>query len=148
MATIVELTTAVTDKLNATSFSLFFVATRYYRPRHELRSLQTLAVSVVPRAATITPESRTLDRWEYQIDVAIQKKLADESVEEIDPLMELVDEIAREFRLWRPPTHPEAVCAEVANEPIYAVEHLEQLRVFTSVITLTFRMVGSSTMGG
>jgi hypothetical protein len=29
---------------------------------------------------------------------------------------------------------------EVANEPVYAMEHLEEFRQFTSVLTLTFKV--------
>jgi len=54
----------------------------------------------------------------------------------------LVDENARHFRLRRPAAMPSAVCVKVENDPVYAVEHLDELRCFTSIITLSFRMVG------
>jgi hypothetical protein len=35
--------------------------------------------------------------------------------------------------------HPEALCVEGKNEPIYLPPHLDENRVFTSVLSLTFR---------
>ena len=37
--------------------------------------------------------------------------------------------------------YPEAAWVQTENVPIYAVEHMEQHRVFTSILTLTFRVV-------
>jgi len=54
--------------------------------------------------------------------------------------MELVEEIADHFRAQPLVGYPQARCVEVDNEPVYAVEHLEEFRQFTSVITLTYRV--------
>ncbi len=142
MSTIVALADAVVSELNAEGWSLQFAAQRLYRPRFEPSELKTLQVSVVPRSLVIDAESRSDDSRQFQIDVAIQQKLDAETAEEIDPLLGLADEIARHFRLRRPAAMPDALCAKVENNPVYAVEHLEQLRCFTSILTLSFRMVG------
>jgi len=133
---------AVVADLNNEAFSLDFVARRLYRPRFEPADLKTLQVSVVPRSLVIEAASRAEDSQEYRIDVAVQQKLDTETAEEMDPLLGLVEEIARYFRLRRPAAMPSALCVKVANEPVYAVEHLNELRCFTSIITLSFRMVG------
>ncbi len=142
MATIVALADAVVSELNNEDWSLQFAARRLYRPRFEPADLKTLQVSVVPRALVIEAGSRADDSHEYRVDVAIQQKLDVETAEEIDPLLRLVEEIARHFRLRRPAAMPSALCVKVENEPVYAVEHLDELRCFTSVLTLSFRMVG------
>ena len=36
-------------------------------------------------------------------------------------------------------------CVRVANEPIYVPAHLDDERVFTSVVTLTFRVARDQT---
>lgn len=141
VATIVELSDAVVSELNAEGWSLEFVARRLYRPRFEPADLKTLQVSVVPRALVIEAASRADDSREYKVDLAVQQKLDAETADQIDPLLELVDEIARHFRLRRPAAMPSALCVKVENEPVYAVEHLDELRCFTSILTLTFQIV-------
>jgi hypothetical protein len=37
---------------------------------------------------------------------------------------------------------PETFCLSVKIEPVFAQEHFEQLRQFTSVLTLTFKVWG------
>ncbi|GAB6184605.1 hypothetical protein JCM17478_01070 [Thermopirellula anaerolimosa] len=142
MATIVALADAVVSELNGEGWSLPFAARRLYRPRFEPADLKTLQVSVVPRSLVIEAASRADDSRQYQIDIAVQQKLDADPSEEIDPLLGLVEEIARHFRLRRPAAMPTAVCVKVENDPVYAVEHLDELRCFTSIITLSFRMVG------
>jgi len=141
MSTIVTLADAVVSALNTEGWSLDFAARRLYRPRFEPVDLKMLQVSVVPRALTIEAASRSDDSHECKIDVAVQQKLDAETADQIDPLLGLVDEIARHFRLRRPAAMPEALCVKVQNDPVYAVEHLEELRTLTSIITLTFRVI-------
>jgi len=142
MATIVALADAVASELNSEGWSLSFAARRLYRPRFEPADLKTLQVSVVPRSLTIEAASRGDDSRQYQIDLAIQQKLTTESAEDIDPLLALADEIVRHFKLRRLAAMPTALCVKIEHDPIYAVEHLDELRCFTSIITLSFRMVG------
>jgi len=142
MSMMIKLADAVVSELNTEGWSLPFAARRLYRPRFEPADLMVLQVSVVPRGFVIEAESRVDDSRYYQIDISVQQKLNTETIEEIDPLLGLVEEIARHFRLWRPAAMPSAVCAKVENEPVYAVEHLDELRCFTSIITLSFRIVG------
>lgn len=141
MATMVDLTNAVVSELNAEGWSLPFAARRLYRPRFEPADLKTLQVSVVPRGVTMEAANRTEDSTQYQIDIAIQQKLDADYEEEIDLLLGLVEEIIRHFRLRRLAAMPTALCIKIENEPVYAVEHLDELHCFTSVIRLTFQRV-------
>jgi hypothetical protein len=75
-----------------------------------------------------------------QIDIGVQRKLADEA--DIEALLELVEAITQCFGIGRRlPDYPEALCVEIENEPVYAPEHIEQYRQFTSVVTLTFEVI-------
>uniref|UniRef100_A0A7C4QRK5 Uncharacterized protein n=1 Tax=Schlesneria paludicola TaxID=360056 RepID=A0A7C4QRK5_9PLAN len=76
------------------------------------------------------------------IDVAVQKKLGQEQNEALDPLLALAEEIAEHFRGKRLDSFPDAARVKTEFKPIYAPEHIEQLRTFTSVLTLTFRVIG------
>jgi hypothetical protein len=77
--------------------------------------------------------------------VAIQKRIeagaktAAEIQALVDPLMDLVEEIGDLFRGKGLPLRPDATCVEGKNEPIYLPPHLDEHRVFTSVLSLTFR---------
>ncbi|MCR4415292.1 MAG: hypothetical protein NUV77_23010 [Thermoguttaceae bacterium] len=140
MSKIVEIADAVVQEFNGGQFSQPVEAQRYYRPTFELAQMKTLHVSVVPKGITIAGLSRSADQHEYQLDVAVQKKLAGEGLEEIDGLLTLVEEIADHFRTPRLASLAGVLCVKVENAPVYAVEHIEEMRLFTSVLTLTFRV--------
>ena len=139
MATINDIADAVVAELNASSFGQPFSAERHYQPRFELSEMSELHVSVVPRGLASKALDRGRDSFEYQIDVAVQQK-TDMSDGSLDALMTLVEEIADHFRTQPLAGYPHARCTEVKNEPVYSLEHLDELRQFTSVITLTFRV--------
>lgn len=140
MSTIIDIADAVVTSLNAGSFSMPFTAQRHYRPVWDLSQLQDLQVAVVPREATVASAGRDRNQYDYRIDLAIQKKIDREEPAEIDPLMDLVEQLADHFRLRRLEEFVEAVWVRTENVPIYSVEHLEQHRVFTSVLSLTYRV--------
>ena len=142
MAVITQIADAVVAQLNATEFSQSFEAKRSYLPRFDLAEMKDLHVTVVPKGVVILPGTRAHNRHDFQIDVAVQKKLSTGSDEEIDVLMTLVDEIADHFRMKRLQGFEgfsSAVWTKTEHAPIYAQEHLEQLRQFTSVLTFTFQ---------
>ena len=137
MATVVDIADAVKDALNAAEWSRPVTAERLFRPRFELAEMHSLHVSVVPRGVEMSAAGRGLDQRDVQIDVAVQKKLDDDA--EVAGLLGLVEQIAdfvRHTRRFGP-----AVWVRTENEPIYSVEHLGELRQFTSVLTLTCRVV-------
>lgn len=117
-----------------------FQAERHYVPNFELTEMKVLRVSVVPRELLITAHDRSSNRYDAKIDVAVQKKFAQGSAAEIDPLMGLCEEMIDLFRLKRLDSLPEARCVSVEHPVIYSVEHWEQLRQFTSLLTLTFQL--------
>jgi len=139
MAVILDIADAVVDQLNATPFSQPLTAERHYQPRFELSEMTELKVSVVPRSLASKSLDRNRDSFDYLIDVAVQKK-TDMTQAALDALMALVEEITNHFRMQKLAGYPAARCTEVKNEPVYALEHLDELRQFTSVITLTFRV--------
>lgn len=104
--------------------------------------MKTLHVTVVPAGVEIHPVSRSTLAHDYKIDVAVQKKFSVGDAEELDPLMELVEELAAFFRLRRLEEYGQAIWVRTENEPLYAAEHMEQFRQFTSVLTFTFRVTG------
>ncbi len=141
MPLITQVTEAVVAELNAATFSLPVTATRSYLPRVELADLKTLKVTVVPSSVSVVTASRGQVQQDVAIDVAVQQKLNSEQNADLDPLLALAEEIAAHFQGKRLASLPEAVWMKTEFKPIYAPEHIEQLRTFTSVLTLAFRVI-------
>jgi hypothetical protein len=139
VAVILDIADAVVTQINAATFSQPVTAVRHFQPKFELSEMTELKVSVVPRSLASKSLDRSRDSFDYQIDVAVQQK-TDMSQAALDALMTLVEEIADHFRTQPLTGYPNARCTEVKNEPVYALEHLDEFRQFTSVVTLTFRV--------
>lgn len=137
MAVILDIADSVVAQLNGTTFSQPVTAERHYQPKFELSEMTDLKVSVVPRSLASKTLDRNRDSFDYQIDVAVQQK-TDMSQASLDALMTLVEEIADQTQPLA--SYPNARCTEVKNEPVYSLEHLDEFRQFTSVITLTYRV--------
>ena len=138
-AKVTDIADAVVAELNGGNFSEAFTAERAYQPTYELPDMQTLRVTVVPKSVTTAIASRADDQVDYAVDIGIQKKLGENPDAEADELTALVAEIAA-FLNRRPlAAAPEVVWVKTANEPIFSPEHFEQLRQFTSVLTVTYR---------
>lgn len=149
-AVVIDLAEAVKAALNAASdagtFTPRFAAQRAYVPIHDAETLDGIEVSVVARSIRLTMLARGSDQFDYMVDIGIQQRIGAgsmtplEILEATDPLMLLVQGIADLFR-GKPIAVGTGVltCFAATNEPIYLPEHLDQFRVFTSVVSLTFR---------
>ena len=140
MALIIDIADALVAELNGAAFGMPFTATRVYVPRFDLEEMGTLRVTVVPKGVDISTASRSGHQHDYRVDVGVQRKFETGDAAELDPLMDLVEEIADHFRGAVLGTDPEAACIGVENGPIYAQEHMREGRLFTSILTLTFRV--------
>lgn len=141
MTTILQVADSVVARINGAALSREVAAERLYVPNFELTEMKTLRVSVVPSELKIGPHDRTTSRYHAKVDVAVQQKFEAGSNAEIDPLVSLSEEIADLFRLQRLPSLPAARCTEVEIPVLYSAESWEQMRLFTSVMTLTFMFV-------
>jgi len=145
---IVAIANAVAWELNnphePRPFSLDFDAGRKkYLARVTAENLKALCVSVVPSNATTTPASRSTDLDDYKIAVAVQKKVTISNGEpdegEMDSLLQLVQEITDFFRHRPLVEEPDAAWVGTETTPVYDVEHLDKVGVFTGLVQLTFR---------
>lgn len=141
MSLVLDIADAVANELNTGSFSQTFIAQRLYRPEFDLTAMKSLHVTVVPKAIASSSLSRSANQFDVSVDVAVQKKIATEEESEIDPLMLLVEELADFFRLRRLSAYANASWLKTENAPVYSPEHLETKKLFTSVLTFTFRVV-------
>lgn len=140
MSMVSDIAEAVKNELNAQSFSMAFTAERGYLPCFELPEMKDLHVTVVPNGITMAALGRDRAQHDCKVDIAVQKKLGDAPDAEADALMALVEEMAEHFNRKRLLDVQEAAWVRTENAPIYSQEHLSELRQFTSVITLTFRV--------
>lgn len=141
MSTIAAIADAVAAHINAGTFSQPVSAVRMYQPAFTLEDLAELRVSVVPRTVGIAAASRDSSTFECVVDVGVQKKLpAEDEQAAIDGLLDLVEELTDHLRLKRLPDATDAAWAGIAHEPVVSSESLEQHRVFTSVLSVTYRV--------
>lgn len=138
MSLLVEIADAVVASLAGGNFSQPFEAKRLHQPAFELTELDQLRVSVVPRSVTVTNISRSGSAFDCAVDVGVQKKVDAGDLPQVDALLDLTEEIVEHLRQKRLPEMPEAAFVSIKWEPVIASEHLDQLRVFTSVITVTY----------
>jgi len=138
---IVNLADAVVAELNASGLLPGVTAQRAYRPAFDLEDMKDLHVTVVPRGVEMTGASRSMVQSDVQIDIGVQKKPTELNQAELDGLMALVEQLADHLRGRRLAGAPEAAWVKTENNPIFAAEHLEQLRQFTSVLTVTYRVL-------
>lgn len=139
-STIIALADAVVARLQEGTFSLPFDVQRGYRPVVELPALAAVKVTVIPKSLAISAATRADGFHDCAIDIGVQRKVNPDEPAEIDALMKLVEEIADHLRMKRLDEAPNAAWLTLENEPVFAPEHLEQHRQFTSVLTVTYRV--------
>jgi hypothetical protein len=144
MSLAIDIADAVTAELNAAApgtFSQVLTAQRLVLPVFELSDLAALKVTVVPRSLQITGSTRAASQYEIGIDIGVQKRVGKTVDDDVEALSTLVDEIADYLRRRPLSQTPYAVWVSISNEPVYAREHLAEQRVFTSVLTVTYRAI-------
>lgn len=143
--------TALNEAVAAETFSQEFTAERHYLPRFRVTKgeLDTLKVVVVPGEFNFTRFERTSSQRGDQVTIGILKKLdvsrsathADQ-LAEIDPLADLVEEIAAHFAPDDDGNFGfndgDAEVEEVDGTP-YVPDHIEDPHQFTGFIVLTIR---------
>jgi len=138
----IDIADAVAAEINAAdpgTFSQAVDAQRQVLPARELADLATLKVTIVPKAVEISGSTRSVSQYDVAIDIGIQKKLGKDLDAEVPPLTTLVDEIAEYLRKRQLTAAPYAAWVRTMNEPVYVPEHLASQRVFTSLLTVTYR---------
>lgn len=136
---LLQVADAVTYEINLGSYSQSVSAVRFYQPRFNLADMDVLHVSVVPRSISEKQLSRALTTYDCGIDVGIQQRSPMDQAT-LDALTKLVAEIADRLRNNPLTALPDARLMELNNEPVFAPDHLDELRQFTSVLTVTYRV--------
>ena len=139
MSTVItDIADAVVTKLNGSTWDQSFTATRKYAPTYRLRDMDTLTVTVVPAAEITTLVGRSTRSHEYTIDVGVQKRFSSSALATIDPLMDLVQDINDAFVRAALSGYSSAKWTGSEIDPIFAPDHFQQFRQFTSVVHMTY----------
>ena len=110
-------------------------AERQYVASLELKDTKETRIIVVPKEISYERASRSQNSVQVAIDVALMRKFQKGDAAELDPLCETVEQI---LKLIDGIPLEDTLCIKAQNLPIYAQEHFEKWRQFTSLITLTF----------
>jgi hypothetical protein len=138
----IQISDALVAALNGGSFSSKqFIAKRSVLPLFELKDLSDLQVTVIPRNVEISILSRDKNLYEHTIDVAIQKKV-DKPIEvEFDSLVAFVFELAQAIGGYDLRSFG-ALYSGIDIKPLYSLDDLAQDGVFTSVLSVKYKMAG------
>lgn len=136
---------AVVEAINASGLLATFPgalpAVRAYVPQYDLQDMGVLHVTVAPKGIVESIGSRSVLQYDLSVDVAVQRKAQAGDAVDLDPLLDLVVALADFFRLRRLGPYPDAVWVSTEHLALFDPEHLTNLRQFTSVLTLTFRVI-------
>jgi len=137
---IVDVAAAVVDELEEGTFAIPFALARGYVPHYDLKEMDGVRVTVVPREDVLTNLDRARMSNAIAIDVAVQRKVSSVDPSALDPLMSLVQQISDFLSRRTLTSRPDASWTRTENKAIYAPEHLTEKRLFTAVITLTYTL--------
>lgn len=132
-AVVAEITAAVTaGLLPAMTPELDFV------PSLEPKDLIGIKIIVCPRSRRSAIVTRAASSKEYEIDIAVLKKITNA---ELPDMLQLCEQLETFFegRKIAPAEMPSVSCTEVNNDPVYVPEHIRTRRQFTGILTLTFK---------
>jgi hypothetical protein len=140
MSVIIDIADAVVAALNAATLTKTFTAARAYAAVYDIRTLADLKVTVVPVGVAIS-EFDLAPRHRYEVDIGVWIQCrTDTTTTTTDPYMNLAEEIIDLFRGDRLIGYRNARCFSVENRPLYLPDQVDSQRVFTTVVTLTFRL--------
>jgi hypothetical protein len=142
MSIAVEIADSLAAALTSHTFSVPFVASRKYVPDYDRPDLEELRVSVVPGPAETERVSRGQDLFTHSIMVIVAKA-TDGSNGQVDPLMQLCEEIIDVIRgntisaMMMP---EEAKYFSSSFQTMFDRDTLGDHRVFTAQIEVTYRV--------
>lgn len=137
----IDIADAIVTELSGNTFSEPLVVTRRVLPEFELSELKALTVTVVPKSVEINNITRQSSSFNLAVDIGIQQKISKATDTEVARLSGVVSEIVSFLNRRSLTEIAGAIFVSIANEPVYAPEHLSEKRLFTSILTLTYRVI-------
>lgn len=138
--TAIDLANAVVTSLNEDTYSMNFTAVMSLFPFYEIKDLSTLRVTVMPKNLEITRVTRSSSEFNYEIDIAVQKVVDLSDNSSLINLAKLALSIASNFKN-KIYSNLGAACFGQNVNPIFSTEHIQPPSVFTSIVTLKFKIM-------
>ena len=136
-----DIADAIVAELDGNTFSEPLVVTRRVLPEFELAELKALTVTVVPKSVEIHNITRQSSSFNVAVDIGIQQKISKDTDVDVQRLSGVVSEIVLFLNRRKLTNVSGAIFVSISNEPVYAPEHLSEKRLFTSILTLTYRII-------
>lgn len=114
---------------------------RAYSPRLEEYEITEPEIIVVPRSWERENLGREIVCHTVEIDVAILRPVDDDSPENVDVVMQLVQRISDSLDGKKLNIFDGGTCTKIKNEPIFAEKIIDQNRKFASLITATITIL-------
>jgi hypothetical protein len=137
----IDIADAIVSELSGHSFSEPLMVARRVLPEYELAELKALTVTVAPKSVQISNITRQSSSYEVAIDIGIQQKIGKDTDAEVSRLSGIVTEIVTFMNRRSLSAFAAARFVSISNEPVYAPEHLSEKRLFTSVLTVTYKVI-------
>lgn len=112
---------------------------RRYLAIEDVDNLEQVLVQIAYAGQRMSWSSRSSWINEYDIDVAVMRKLLSDDNHEADRYSTLLDEIVDEWK-GGSPTGTGAICMGAEWVQPYVPAHMQTQRTFTGVVRLTFRL--------
>ena len=142
MATLTTLWKAVADELEDATFSLDLTVSREYFPRRPLTALTSDVLAIVaPGTVLISNLDRGRIVRDAIVQIGLQCAVGDLTPDTIDPLVDLAEEVADYFRARKLESMPAALWWSAEHTNLYLPEHADQFLAFTSIISLTYKIL-------
>lgn len=132
----IEIADAVANELSANGYE----ATRMLMPSNDLTELKERRITVVPRSLEAIQLSRQMDQRTYTIDVGVQKHVGDDIEGGTFENVAVAEAIAVLMRSRKLATLPDAVYVSYAIEPFYSPEHLFEMHVATTIVSIRYTL--------
>jgi hypothetical protein len=132
---------AIVSALNGAEFSQSVTFERVYVPKFDLANAAAVQGKVSPRSDVREMGSAANDNATVMIDIGVLKRLQNTVTNqqtELDTLLLLCEEIKAVLNRQRLAGADEAICVGTAQEMPYAVDYLDEMRVFLAIISATF----------
>ena len=137
----IDIADAIVTELDGNTFSEPLVVTRRVLPEYEIAELKALTVTIVPKSVQINNITRQSSSFDVAIDIGIQQKIGKDTDTEVARLSDVVSEIVSFLNRRKLADMSGAIFLSIANEPVYAPEHLSEKRLFTSIVTVTYKVI-------
>lgn len=134
---------AVEDLIDGLTLERQIVLEREYAPSRDVESLgDDLIVTVSPRSESESVSTRGGNQHDLVVDVGVQAAVDPADADAIDALSAIVEVIQQSLnRMTATLSGGDRAVWIGTNKTAFRVDHLRELRTFTSVLSVTLRVI-------